>query len=214
MLETSITRGIVFQMKELNSDSLQESLTLLGEILEIERAAPVHLVVVGGSALLAAGIVSRTTGDVEVLAERGIPEGEIIPIHQLSQAVSSAARKVAAELGLSANWLNATVALFSIPLESYPADLWRDMKTQAFGYCLEVSFLGRAGLIYLKFYAAIDPGRKRRNLDRDDLVHLGPTRGEAEKAIQWLCHEELVSGGNTSELLEVLTLLGYEELLP
>ena len=26
--------------------------------------------------------------------------------------------------------------------------------------------------------------------------------------------EELLNGGNTSELLEVLTLLGYEELLP
>ena len=214
MLETSKIRDIVILMEELNSGSLQESLTLVGEILEIEKASPVHLVVVGGSALLAAGIISRTTEDVDVLAERGIPEGEIVPIHQLSQALSEAARRVAAELDLPANWLNASAALFSIPVESYPADLWSEMKRQAFGSCLEVSFLGRAGLIYLKFYAAIDPGRKRRKHDRDDLVHLDPTKEEAEKAIKWLYHEELLNGGNTSELLDVLTLLGYEELIP
>ena len=201
-------------MEEINSGSLQESLTLVGEILEIERAAPVHLVVVGGSALLAAGIVSRTTEDVDVLAERGIPEGEIVPIHQLSRALLDAARRVAAELGLPANWLNASAALFSIPVESYPADFWSEMKRQSFGSCLEVYFLGRAGLIYLKFHAAIDSGRKRRKHDRDDLVLLAPTKEEAEKAIRWLCHEELLNGVNTSDLLGVLTLLGYEELLP
>jgi hypothetical protein len=201
-------------MEELDAGTLWESLTLVGEILEVENASPVHLVVVGGSALLAAGIVSRTTEDVDVLAERGIPEGEIVPIRQLSPELGSAARKVATELGLPQNWLNATTALFSIPLEAYPSDLWVDMKRQAFGSCLEVSFLGRPGLIYLKFYAAIDPERKRRKDDRDDLVQLAPTIKEAEKAIQWLHTEELLNGGNSSELLEVLTLLGYEELLP
>jgi len=78
-------------MNHLNSATLFDSLTVLGEILESERASPVHLVVVGGSALLAAGIISRTTRDVDVLAERGIPEGEIIPIRELSPAVRGAA---------------------------------------------------------------------------------------------------------------------------
>lgn len=201
-------------MKDLNRGTLWESLSLVGEILELEGAAPVHLVVVGGSALLAAGIVSRTTEDVDVLAERGIPEGEIVPIHRLSQAVSDSARRAAAELDLPANWLNAATALFSIPLESYPVDFWSGMKRQSFGSCLEVSFLGRAGLIYLKFHAAIDPGRKRRMQDRDDLLHLAPTKEEAGKALEWIRREALLNGGNASELLDVLTLLGHEELLP
>lgn len=199
-------------MNELSSETLVESLTLLGEILDLEKAAPVHLVVVGGSALLVAGIVSRTTQDVDVIAERGIPEGELVPIRQLSPDLRDASERVARELGLPKNWLNATTALFSIPLESYPPDLWREMERRAFGSRLEVSFLGRGGLIYLKFYAALDSERKRRKDDREDLVQLAPTREEADRAIRWLRKEELLTEGHSAELLELLTQLGHEDL--
>lgn len=200
-------------MNELSSETLVESLTLLGEILDVEKAAPAHLVVVGGSALLVAGIVSRTTQDVDVIAERGIPEGEIVPIRQLSPDLRNAAGRVAEEMGLPKNWLNATTALFSIPLESYPSDLWRGMAQRQFGTRLEVSFLGRGGLIYLKFYAAIDAERKRRKDDREDLVRLAPTREEADRAIQWLRKEELLTEAHSAELLELLTQLGHEDLV-
>ena len=47
-------------MSDLDSTRVEEALLLLGEMLDYESVAPVHLVVVGGSALLAAGIGGRT----------------------------------------------------------------------------------------------------------------------------------------------------------
>ena len=45
---------------EFDRNLMEEALQLLGDLLDAEEAVPVHLVVSGGSALLAAGIVVRT----------------------------------------------------------------------------------------------------------------------------------------------------------
>ena len=75
--QTSFMDGTIIQMKNLDQTRLETSLSLLGELLDEQLTEPVHLVVVGGSALLASGAISRTTGDVDVFARRGEVDGEI-----------------------------------------------------------------------------------------------------------------------------------------
>jgi hypothetical protein len=63
------------------------------------------LVIIGGSALLALGIVSRTTQDVDILA--GVdPEQGLVEPRPISKTLQTAAVKVAGELGLAPDWLN------------------------------------------------------------------------------------------------------------
>ncbi len=200
-------------MADLQSNSLDEALSLLGELLDLEKAPPVHLVVVGGAALLASGMVTRTTKDVDVIAEREIPEGMIVPIQSLSDSLREAVRRVATELDLPENWLNASTALFTIPLDSYPPEIWNDMETRDYGSRLQISFLGRTGLIFLKFYAAIEPRRKRRKDDRGDLKRLAPSKEETVRAIDWLREQQLLLQPRVPELIETLKFLGHDDLV-
>ncbi len=206
-------RYVVLMDGELNGNTLDESLGLLGELLEVENTEPIHLLVVGGAALLKANIVTRATRDIDVLASREIPEGDIAPMLRLPEPVRAAAEQVGAELGLKSGWLNTATALFSIDLESYPPDVWPNLDEKDYGSRLKVSFLGRKGLIYFKFYAAIDPERARRKADREDLVQLAPTREEAINAVGWLKKNGLVAGPRVEELNQVLTLIGHADLI-
>jgi hypothetical protein len=52
----------------LSPDSLEQALSTLAGVLEADGAAHETLVVVGGGALIALGIVSRTTKDVDIMA--------------------------------------------------------------------------------------------------------------------------------------------------
>lgn len=49
---------------ELSNSNLETALSMLEERLHIKNAPPVRLVVCGGSALIARGLVSRSTKDV------------------------------------------------------------------------------------------------------------------------------------------------------
>lgn len=200
-------------MKQMDRNLLEESLSLLGEILDTGKAPPIHLVVIGGSALLASGIISRTTGDVDILARRGEVDGEIIDARPLPDFLISAAEKVAAEFRLAPNWLNASAALFSTPLRSYPEEFWQDRIEKSFGERLRISFIGRSGQLYLKLHAAVDPERRKRADDLSDLKALSPSASETERVVRWLFRENLVSEGENPLVVEVLESLGHEDLI-
>ena len=200
-------------MQEMDRNLLEESLSLLGEILDTGEAPPLHLVVIGGSALLASGIISRTTGDLDILARRGEVDGEIIDARPLPESLISAAEKVAVELRLAPNWLNASAALFAIPLRSYPGEFWEDRIEKSFGERLRISFIGRSGQLYLKFHAAIDSKRRKRPADLSDLKALSPSASETERVVRWLFHENLVSESDKTQVAEVLEFLGHEDLI-
>ncbi|MCB1236533.1 MAG: hypothetical protein KDM91_15805 [Verrucomicrobiae bacterium] len=70
-------------MPGFDQNAIDESLYLLGELLDLEKERPIHLLVSGGSALLAAEIVARTTNDVDVIALRGEVDGEIVSAYPL-----------------------------------------------------------------------------------------------------------------------------------
>jgi hypothetical protein len=77
-------------------DALAEQLSALGEEIEV--------VVIGGSALTALGLVKRTTRDVDVLA---IAEnGELRPAEPLPEALRTARDRVGRDFDLDENWLN------------------------------------------------------------------------------------------------------------
>ena len=77
--------------------ALAEQLRSLGKQLEI--------VVIGGSALTALGLVKRATRDVDLLA---IAEnGELRPAKPLPEALRTARDRVARDSELDENWLNA-----------------------------------------------------------------------------------------------------------
>ncbi len=198
-------------MAELDHNIVHESLTLLGELLAERRERPLHLVVSGGSALLAAEIISRTTHDVDVIAMRGEVDGDIIDAHPLPEFLKECAREVAEEKRLGPNWLNAATALLMIDLRRFPTDFLADLVERSYGDWLRVSFIGRSGQIYLKFYAAVGRSEAR---DLSDLLALAPDAEEAERTARWLIKEELIPLGQLPRLLDLLRNLDHHDLVP
>ena len=198
-------------MSEMSSSQLEGALELLGEYLAFAKAEPVHLLVVGGSALAATGLISRATYDLDVFARRGLVDKEILEARPLPDSLLGAAEKVAAELKLRGDWINANVSLFALPLEDYPGDFLSDLEERDYGSHLSITFLGRAGLIYLKFHAAIDPQRRRRAVDLEDLRKLNPNQSEIRRTFAWLRSCDLVTSANEEEAHEVLEALHYED---
>ena len=79
---------------------------LLGALADQLRVLGSHveIVVIGGSALTALGLVRRATRDVDLLA---IAEnGELHLAEPLPQALLAARAAVASDFGLAENWLN------------------------------------------------------------------------------------------------------------
>jgi len=56
------------QLKPIGIKQLDATLTMLAELLLFDRDEPLHLIVCGGSALIALELLSRTTRDLDVLA--------------------------------------------------------------------------------------------------------------------------------------------------
>ncbi len=198
-------------MAELDHDIVHESLSLLGELLAGRRVRPLHLVVSGGSALLAAEIVSRTTHDVDVIAMRGEVDGDIVDAYPLPDFLKECVRQVAEEKRLRPDWLNAATAMLMIDLRRFPSGFLADLVERSYGDWLRVSFIGRSGQIYLKFYAAAARSEAR---DLEDLQALAPDAAEAERTVRWLVEEELVSRGHLPRLLDLLRKLGHHDLVP
>ncbi len=80
----------------IGSEQLDLALFALNDQLAL-RDGSVHLIVIGGSGLIAIDAVSRATRDVDVLAlER---DGELVSAEPLPEAVREAAATVARDLG-------------------------------------------------------------------------------------------------------------------
>lgn len=87
---------------------------------------------------------------------------------------------MARDFGLPKDWLNAVVG--SQWDTGLPPGLAEDITWESYS-ALEVGFVGRATLIDLKFYAAIDQGPE--SVHWQDLLALRPTGEEIERAVHW-----------------------------
>ena len=188
-------------MKSIDEKRLYQALKLLEELLGLAQAPHFELAVCGGSALIATGLVRRTTRDVDVVAmlkENMEPvDPEPFPV-----ALEQAARKVSTTLGLPHDWLNCGPCdLFRMGL---PEGFVRRLEKHNIGPCLNVYFIGRLDQIYFKLYASVDRG----GYHIDDLLALHPADEELVDAAKWsMTHD--VSEGYAAMLKELLRRIGY-----
>lgn len=157
----------------MNQETVIQAIQTLGQRLNktIPAGSRVTIFVVGGVAGLLTRRLGpdRTTADCDVMAVE--PAG-------FWELVRREARIVGAELGLGEDWLNRDSAMFAwqMPLG------WQQRCEEhaAFGP-LRVLVISRFDLIASKVMAA-----PKRPQDREDLLHLKPTKAELRQLEQHL----------------------------
>jgi hypothetical protein len=162
----------------MTSASVETALGALGELLAADGIGA-SVVVVGGAALIVLGYVDRVTQDVDVIASRS-EMGVLVP-PELSEAVWRAARTVARDFELPNDWFNTEVA--AQWRGGLPPSLAHSLVWKRYGN-LEVGFAGRAALIALKLFAAVDGGPG--GVHFQDLVRLRATAGELAEGAVWV----------------------------
>lgn len=184
------------------AERADELLEALGEQVAA-GANRFDLVVIGGSALLALGLVERTTRDVDVLAIAG-PEG-LVPADPLPSALAQARDRVGQDFGLPVDWLNpGPTDLLRFGL---PEGFLSRVKTRTYGPALTIRYAGRFDQIHFKLYAMVDQGAGRHEAD---LRALDPTADELVAAGRWTrTHDP--SEDFRQELVAVLAHLGVTD---
>ena len=192
-------------MKPISEQNLLKTLSMLEEVYRASNPndPALHLVVCGGSALLARELVLRTTKDVDVLAQ--LRDGKLQEAAPLPDSLVEAAQSVAKELGLPNDWLNTGPAdLFRMGL---PQGLQADLLPVAIGPKLSVHFIGRKDQIFFKLYASVDRG----GYHMEDLLALHPSEEELLAAAQWsMTHD--VSEGFATMMRSLLKHLGFADV--
>ena len=163
-------------------------LAALGEHLQAAKSEVIELVVCGGTALNALGLVSRPTKDVDIVALIKRDKGSIsfVTAKPLPSALKAAARKVATDFHLIDDWLNpGPTDLLEFGL---PDGLRERLHTVLYGPVLKIHFAGRLDLIYFKLYALADQGPGGRH--EEDLLRLQPAPEELKGAAVWCLRQD------------------------
>ena len=190
----------------MDQSALDQAMTLLGNLMVARKRSPIHLVVCGGSALIALNLVTRTTKDVDVLAT--LDGDQLHCARPLPDWLHEDANAVRTELNLPDNWLNdgpADENLFRLGL---PSGVAGRLVQREFGLVLKVGFISRYDQIHFKLYAAADQGGRHFT----DLKKLSPTADELLAAARWTFTQD-VSEGFRQVVGEVLQALGYGNLI-
>ncbi len=183
-----------------------QALTLLGNLMVTRQRPVLHLVVCGGSALIALKLVTRTTKDVDVLAI--IENGQLLCARPLPDWLQEDATAVQVELKLPDGWLNdgpADEHLFRLGL---PGGMTERLMAKEFGPLLTVSFISRYDQIHFKLFAAADQGGRHFT----DLEKLSPTEEEVRAATRWVFTQD-DSAAFHQLIAEVLNALGHGNLI-
>jgi hypothetical protein len=189
-------------MAGIGTQQLDSVLAALGEQLEA-AGQTAHLVVIGGSGLLAIDAISRSTRDVDVVALE--LHGELVPADPLPEAVLSAAAVVARDLGLEKSWLNAGPS--SLLALGLPGGFSDRLIRRDYGSAFRVSFASRVDQIFFKLYAAAD---RREPRDFSDLRQLEPTAAELRAAARW-ARTHNMPGPFDDAIAQALGDLGVED---
>lgn len=161
----------------------ETALRLLNGRLAIADAPTFHLVVCGGTALVATGLVLRATRDVDIVALAD-EQGGLIDPAPLPAALIKAAGEVAEDLGLPKDWLNngpssGEGGLYRLGL---PHGFAERLTWRSFGDKLAVAFISRIDQIFFKLYAAVD---QFGSYHATDLQALAPSDAELLAAAAW-----------------------------
>jgi hypothetical protein len=184
-----------------NSRAADQLLNALGEQLAAHGES-YTLAVVGGSALLALGLISRPTRDVDILAI--VENDELVSAQPLPATLLDAALTVARDFGLPDEWLNpGPTSLLDLGL---PDGFYERAQRRIYGPGLEILFASRVDQIHLKLYATVDQGAGKH---LKDLEVLQPTDQELLYAAHWSRSHD-PSEGYLSVLKRVLTHFGVD----
>jgi hypothetical protein len=171
-------------MKLESEDQFNETLELLGALLAQRTSERLSLVVCGGSALIALGLVPRATKDIDIIAF--IDGGRLVFASAMPSVLQESANLVAHEKGLPSDWLNlgpASLYNEDLPNWGFPAGFQVRLTRRDFGPVLSIYLVSRTDQIFLKLYAAVDKGGPSQHLT--DLVSLNPSDEELVKAAKW-----------------------------
>lgn len=190
-------------MDVLDQAKTHALLSALGEQLAAVDAR-VDLVVIGGSALLAVGLISRTTRDVDVVAL--LSGQELVDPRPLPPELLAARDRVARDFALPETWLNSgPAALLDFGL---PEGFAERLERHDYGGALTVHFASRYDQIHFKLYAMADQTAGKHE---QDLRALEPTREELLAAARWTrTHDP--SEGFREQLMAALSYLGVNDV--
>lgn len=186
-----------------NKTAADRLLSALGEQLAAagERS---ELVVIGGSGLLALGLIERSTRDVDLLALRA--GNELNSARPLPSVLKIARDRVARDFSLPTDWLNpGPTELLELGL---PEGFIDRLERRDYGDSLTVYIASRYDQIHFKLYALVDQGPGKHEAD---LRALSPTEEELLAAARWSRSHD-PSEGYAQVLREVLTHLGVDDV--
>lgn len=132
-------------------------------------------VVIGGSALVLMGVISRLTRDVDILSP-ALPEAIVTAARDFARAQRQGGDDLADD------WLNNGPMQLGdvLPLG------WRERLAPLFeGEALRFKTLGRADLLKSKLFALCD-----RGTDLEDCIALAPTALELAESVAWLVRQD------------------------
>lgn len=190
-------------------EQFDKALRLLEGRLAIASAPNYNLVVCGGTALVATGLVQRATKDVDIVAMAN-DEGKMIDPAPLPAPLVKAALEVADDLGFPKDWLNngpssGDGGIYRLGL---PQGLSDRLSWKKFGEKLSVAFISRTDQIHFKLFAAVD---QFGSYHATDLHELEPTDNELLTAAAWSrTHDP--SEGYLESLKMFFRKFGYEHL--
>lgn len=189
----------------INPDNLDKILKALDRQIQVHDGAPVSLVICGGSALFALGLILRTTKDVDVLGTVSREHGQILvmKIDEFPKFLIKAADAVQKDFGLPDGWFNKgpTAQVDS----GLPQGFGKRLVKKQYGDYLSVYYISRVDQIFFKLYAAVD----RNGYHVDDLLQLDPTQREIESAVRWVLTQD-VSLDFKAILKDFLRKHGYD----
>ena len=190
-------------MKPIDVSKLNEALQLLNEQLILIDAPATEIVVCGGSALIATGLVPRTTQDVDIVA---LMKAEVlVDSEPLPDYLLNAAGNVGTILSLPADWLNnGPASQFQMGL---PPGFQERLTTFVVGAKLTVHYIGRYDQIFFKTFASADRG----GYHVSDLKALNPTEEELIAAAKW-CMTQDTSEAFQMILKDMFNQLGWQNV--
>ena len=190
-------------MKPIDVSKLNEALQLLNEQLILIDAPATEIVVCGGSALIATGLVPRTTQDVDIVA---LMKAEVLfDSEPLPDYLLNAAGNVGTILSLPADWLNnGPASQFQMGL---PPGFQERLTTVVVGKKLTVHYSGRYDQIFFKTFASADRG----GYHVSDLQALNPSDEELIAAARW-CMTQDTSEAFRMILKDMFKQLGWQNV--
>jgi hypothetical protein len=186
-------------------DAADQVLAALGEQLAA-AGERYELVVIGGSGLLALGLIERSTRDVDIVAL--LSGEELVSADPLPEPLQAARDRVARDFSMPKEWLNAgPTDLLDLGL---PEGFIERLERRDYGAGLAVYLASRYDQIHFKLYALADQGPGKHE---DDLRALEPTGEELQAAAGWARTHD-TSEPFAAILNQVLSHLGVGDVGP